>query len=143
MNLVHRRHGYPQNFPQGGVDDFFNAFFQAPLAPSANRWSPAVDVVETDNDYRFVVELPGVAKEDVKIEFSDGVLTLRGEKKSAEKKDGEAWRRVERRYGAFERSFELPVPVKGEAIRARYADGMLTVSVPKADEVRPHEISID
>ena len=69
MNLVHRRHGRPGNT----ADEFFNAFFQAPVAPRADRWAPAVDVVETDADYRFAVELPGVTRDGVdRIELARG-----------------------------------------------------------------------
>ena len=84
-----------------------------------------------------------MSKEDVRIEFQDGVLSLRGEKKTETLAEGEAWRRVERSYGSFDRRFELPTHVKGDAIKARFTDGVLTVTVPKADEIRPREISID
>jgi len=84
-----------------------------------------------------------VKKDDVKISLTDNVLTLRGEKKNEVRNEKDNWHTVERNYGMFERRFQLGTPVNGEKIAAKYADGILTVTMPKVEEARPREIKID
>lgn len=105
-------------------------------------WLPAVDLSETPDAYVAIVELPGVAKEDVKVTWGEDVLTVAGEKKIAEEdKGGQVFRR-ERLHGAFARSFRLPGPVAADRIKAEYRDGVLTLTVPKAEDAKPKEIRI-
>jgi len=145
MNLVRYR-------PLGGLmslqrdmDSVFQEFFQREPAvgPLREGWVPAVDVAEDANGYRLVAELPGVNKDDVKISLTEGLLTIRGEKKTGTTNESENWRRVERTYGSFERSFRLGAPVDPTKVKARYENGILTVFVPKAEEAKPREISIE
>ena len=128
----------------GLLDRDFDTLLDSFLGSSARPagWTPAMDVVETETEYRLHVELPGLTKDDVKIEFTDNVLVLKGEKKAVERVDGERWHRVERRSGAFQRRLELPVAVDAGKIQARFRDGVLTVTLPKAEEARPREIEI-
>jgi HSP20 family protein len=118
-------------------DDFFRSDRDEPsfLAPA---WRPAVDITEEDDAFVAKVELPGVNKDDVKITMQDNVLTIRGEKKGKE----ENLRRVERHYGSFQRSFTLPTSVKSDKIEAEYKDGILTISMPKAEEAKPKHIDV-
>jgi HSP20 family protein len=133
--------------PHTAFDRDFETLFDSFLSPTPRRvapgWTPALDIVETETEYRLFVELPGLGKDDVRIEFTDNVLSLKGEKKSVEPVEGERWHRVERRAGVFERRLELPVAVEADRIGARFRDGVLTVTIPKAEEARPREISIE
>lgn len=102
-------------------------------------WFPAVDVSETNDEYAFTAELPGMAREDVTIAWEDGVLTIKGEKTSEMKKDGKGDRKMhlwERTYGAFQRAFTFPATVSPEKIVAVMKDGVLKVSVPKTPEAK-------
>lgn len=111
--------------------------------PSARRgWMPALDVHETDDEYTVTVELPGARKEDITVEFSEGVLTVRGEKKSEREEKQEKRRFVERRYGTFSRSFSLPGDADGDRIEASFQDGVLTLTIPKSEAARPRTVSI-
>ncbi|HBZ69465.1 MAG TPA: hypothetical protein DEP35_06935 [Deltaproteobacteria bacterium] len=104
---------------------------------------PALDLHEADNEYVVTVELPGVRKEDVSVEMTDGVLTVRGEKKSErEEKKGERTRWVERSYGSFSRSFTLPANATPDRIDASYKDGILTLRIGKREETKPKTIAI-
>lgn len=108
-----------------------------------NGWVPAVDLLETPNEFRLVAELPGVIRENVKISLTDNVLTLRGEKQSQVEEKGENWQHVERGYGAFERSFNLTNSVDSSKVKAKFENGVLTVTLPKTETARPRQISID
>ncbi|HVT34954.1 MAG TPA: Hsp20/alpha crystallin family protein [Nevskiaceae bacterium] len=96
-------------------------------------WAPAVDIKETDKEYSVKAELPGVGKDDVKVDVQNGVLTLSGERKF-EKEDKDAkHHRIERAYGSFTRSFVLPEDVLADKISAEHKDGVLCVHLPKTD----------
>jgi HSP20 family protein len=112
------------------------------LATTAGGWSPEVDVEETDDGYIFHVELSGVKPEDITVSVEDGVLTLAGERRFYDEKEAEGFRRVERRFGSFHRAMRLPTKVDPEAIEARCSNGVLDVSVPKAEETKPHRIEV-
>ncbi len=125
---------------------FFNApfTFYRPLGvTSGYRWKPSADITETDDSYEVHVELPGVSKDDVQISVKDNLLTIKGEKRQENEDKSKNYKRIERRYGTFERNFTLPP--KGEAgnINAKYNDGVLTLSIPKPEEVKPKEIQIN
>ena len=110
------------------------------LAPRA--WAPAVDIYETDEKMVIKVELPGLKKEDIDIEVRDSTLTLKGERKFEKEIKRENYHRVERAYGSFQRSFTLPSTVKQEAIEASFKEGILEISLPKAEEVKPKKLAI-
>jgi HSP20 family protein len=122
------------NFFRGGVQD------DGDLIPSA--WTPAVDVAEHEGEYIVKVELPGVAREDVKITMQENILTIRGEKKAEKEAHEPNFHRVERSYGSFQRSFTLPTHVKNDRIEASYRDGILTVTLPKAEDAKPKQIEV-
>lgn len=105
-------------------------------------WNPAVDIKETDEDFQFIVEAPGVNRENMEVELSGDVLVIRGKREEVkEEKDG--FIRRERFQGAFYRSFRLDAPVKEHEIHASYADGILTVRVPKAEPVKTQRVRIN
>jgi HSP20 family protein len=112
-------------------------------ASGAEGWRPAVEVRESADRYSISFELPGTEKEDVSVEVHDKVLTVKGEKKATEVAEGERRHHVERSYGAFTRAFTLPKDVEGDAVRATFRNGVLTVDVPKAEEQKPTVVKID
>ena len=110
------------------------------LAPGA--WAPVVDIYETDEKMVIKAELPGLKKEDIDIEVRDNTLTLKGERKFEKEIKQENHHRVEWAYGSFQRSLPLPSTIKQEAIEATFKDGILEVSLPKAEETEPEQIRI-
>jgi HSP20 family protein len=105
-------------------------------------WVPAVDILERNDHFIIRAELPGVAKDEMDVHVEDGVLTLSGERKrETETGDGAAFR-TERIYGAFARSFTLPTTVDASKVSAAYKDGVLTVTVPKAETAKPKKVEI-
>ena len=123
-------------------DEFFRGDFLGNNTLFTRDWNPAVDVVENKDNYVLNAELPGMNKDDVKITLENNVLTIRGEKKNEfEKKEGN-YHRVERNYGSFERSFTIPGTVKADNIDAEYKDGVLTLTLPKAEEAKPKMIDV-
>ncbi len=131
---------------QNEMGQFFHNLFAEPNAQTeakADTWNPAVDISETDDTFEVRAELPGLTQDDVNVSVRDNVLTLRGEKRQEQTDDGKNYRRVERHYGSFQRAFTLPPNVDADAITATYRDGVLTLTVPKAEEVKPKEIPIE
>jgi|SRR5215469_6133547 len=104
--------------------------------------APALDIHETEAEYVVSVELPGVRKEDISVEFTDGVLSVRGEKTSGKEEKKERSRWVERVYGSFHRSFTLPPNAASDRIDASFKDGVLTVRIPKVEQTKPKTIAI-
>lgn len=105
-------------------------------------WGPNVDVIENDDNFQIMAELPGIKMDDVKISLSDSVLILKGEKKNEVSENKRNCYRVERRYGQFQRSFSLPSNVSADQVRANLENGVLTITVPKAEETKAREIPI-
>ena len=106
------------------------------------QWAPAVDICERADSILFKVELPGIPREDIEIEVSNGVLSIRGEKKVAEEGKGDTWHRREFHYGSFVRSFTLPSDMKSEEANASYNDGVLSVTIPKEEKALHRKIEI-
>ena len=122
------------------VDQFINNNWISHRADT--DWTPAVDIEEDDNGYNFFVELPGMEKDDVKISLHDDVLTIKGEKKFEKKDESKNYHCYERRYGAFERAFRLNSEVIIDKIDATFKNGVLNISLPKAEIAKPKEIEV-
>ena len=105
-------------------------------------WVPPVDVRETKDSLEIAAELPGIEPKNVEVAVESGILSLRGTRTFEKAAEGETYHRVERAYGAFERSFTLPGNVDAERIQATYRNGVLHLSVPKREEAKPKAISI-
>ena len=105
-------------------------------------WMPTIDISETENGYEIRAELPGVSEDDVNVSVTDNVLTVKGEKRQEAETEGKNYHRVERRYGSFQRRFTLPREVVTDDIKAEFSDGVLTLSIPKPEAVKPTEIPI-
>lgn len=113
--------------------------------PGLAEWqiSPAVDLTEEDGGYRVTAELPGIDPKNVEVKVSDGQLTIRGEKSQETKEEKADYHMSERRYGTFQRSFGLPASVDPEKIEASFANGVLTVSLPKSAAAKASEKKIE
>ncbi len=129
------------------MDRLFDEFFN--FVPSRRRellegeWLPSVDVAETDDNVVVTAELPGVKQDDVSISVLNDVLTLKGEKKEEKEIKRENYHRIERSYGSFQRSISLPTGVQADKAKATYKDGVLTVTIPKAESAKPKSIKIN
>jgi len=108
----------------------------------ASAWTPAVDIFETAGAIVLKAELPGLRAEDIDIEVDDNVLTLKGERRFEDKVEDGRYYRLERAYGHFQRSLTLPQGVKADEISASFDNGLVTVTVPKADEIKPRKIAV-
>jgi HSP20 family protein len=106
------------------------------------NWTPAVDIYETENELVANLDLPGVDPKLVDVCVENNVLTIRGDRKFDDKQNKENFHRVERSYGAFARSFTLSTSVDSEKIRATYKNGVLSISLPKAEAAKPRRIQI-
>ena len=128
--------------------DELNSFFDMPFWSGFDRtgqlftgWSPALDLYETGDHFVAVVELPGMRKEDIDISLHDRTLTISGERKR-EINNGETAQRTERYVGTFRRSISLPTRVDASKVSATYQDGILKVTLPKAEEAKPKQIQV-
>ncbi len=124
-------------------DDFFGRTPKRWFRPEEGLWTPNVDVSETKDEIVLTAEMPGMKKEDITLSVQDNVITLSGEKKSEEEKKDANFYRLERSFGSFCRSFTLPTPVEAEKIKASFKDGILKVTLPKSEKVKPKEIPIN
>lgn len=106
------------------------------------NWIPPVDVAEEGDNLILKAELPGMKEEDIEIEFENGVLTLKGERSFETDKSERNYHRIERSYGKFVRSFNLPRSVDADAIEANYENGVLEITIPKREEAKPRQIRI-
>jgi HSP20 family protein len=122
------------------MDDLLSRFQRGFGRPAVSEgaaavadWAPSVDIAETDKEYTVKAELPGVNKEDVRINVQNGVLTLSGERKFEKEEKDKKHHRIERAYGLFTRSFTVPEDVLADKITADSKDGVITVRLPKTD----------
>ena len=108
-----------------------------------NAWNPAVDLYADKDNITVKIELPGMKKEDIAVSLQDGVLSVSGERKDEKKLENAETRRSERFVGSFQRVVALPAEVKGDQVKADYKDGILTVTLPKAEEAKPKQIQVN
>lgn len=135
---------YAVSHPANWLDQFFNDFDRGLFNDGrrASGFVPAVDVVEDADAYVLRAELPGVAREDIKVEVKDNQLVLSGKKEAASRGEEGRYRYVESRHGEFSRRFELPRNVRADAVEATFKDGALALRIPKADEAKPKTVEI-
>lgn len=126
------------------VDRLFNRFFEAEEEPMLTaKWAPVADILETKDAYIVRAELPGFEEKDINIEIENNVLTLKGERKFEAKTEEKDFRRIERNYGQFMRTFTLPQNVYTDKITAVYVNGVIEVTVPKKEEAKPKKINLE
>jgi HSP20 family protein len=153
MNIVKWQRPAFSNWPSfGRISDLsaeLDRLFEAPLAGLTRTsqllnaaWTPALDVHEDKDNYVVKAELPGMKKEDIEVSLNDGALTISGERKSETRNNDAAVYRSERFFGRFQRTVGLPTTVAADKIQAAYKDGVLTVTLPKAEEAKPRKIDV-
>jgi HSP20 family protein len=131
---------------QGEVNRLLDTFVGRPVMgqPGQSRaWLPAVDMHETKNDLVLRVDLPGVREKDAAVSITGDLLTIKGERRWEDETKEQKFLHVERAYGQFERLIQLPMAVQADKVRAAYRDGVLEITLPKAEELKPREIKID
>lgn len=106
-------------------------------------WAPSADISEDENEYHIHMDIPGMEKNDIKINVQDGRITITGERKTEEKEEKKDFVRKERYHGSFYRSFTLPGKLKEDAIQASFKNGVLQLVVPKAEEVKPKMVKVN
>lgn len=128
--------------------DEINRLFEEPFgllerhADFFNGWTPNLDLYENKDSLVARVELPGMKKEEIEVWFDDGALHIAGERKFEQKEDESATHRLERFYGRFHRTIALPKQVNPDQVKATYEEGVLTVTLPKAEEAKPRQIEV-
>ena len=129
--------------PERDIFDWaFDGFDLPDIFRSEKALTPAFDISETANEIHVKAELPGVDAKEIDITVTGDLLTIKGEKKEENEEKGQNFHRRERRYGSFSRSFRLPVEVKADSIDAGYKDGVLTVTMPKAEAEKARRIEV-
>ena len=140
--------------PRGGLrpwpapwdlQDEFNRFFEGfgnGLGAVEEHFTPAIDIRETDDAYIVEADVPGMKKEDVQIEVTDDVLTIRGERKDEHEEKRKDYHRIERQYGGFRRSISVPGEIKHDAVKAKFDDGVLRITLPKREDAKPRRIEV-
>jgi HSP20 family protein len=130
------------------MDRLFDNFFEA--SPQTwegqtnwqTNWGLAVDVSENEDSFIVKASVPGINPDDIEVTLTDNVLTIKGETRSDTESEKDKYHVRERRFGSFARTLSLPVPLKSDAIEATHENGVLTLTLPKAEEVKPRRISI-
>jgi HSP20 family protein len=132
---------------QNEMNRLFNTVFDTPAPSSGNggalrRWMPAMDLVESGDHFVLRADLPGLSEGDVKIELEDTTLTISGERKAEHESRDEGYYRLERAFGTFSRTLQLPKGIDPEAVSASFDQGVLEVRIPKPEERKPRRIEI-
>lgn len=134
--------------PWGWLNQFQRELERTPIWGSSEgsmataAWAPAVDIKEESDKYVLYADLPGVKPEETDVSMEDGVLTIKGEKKTEEITEKEGYKRVERTFGSFHRRFSLPDTANSDAISAKSKDGVLEITIPKREAVQPKKIAV-
>src|SRR6266436_5395120 len=130
------------------LQDRMNRLFQQSYgdreeALTASNFAPAVDVYEDEHNVTLKIEVPGIEEQDIDVRIENNVLTVHGERRIEKEEKEENYRRVERQYGSFTRTFNLPTTVDAEKVSADYDKGVLKISLPKKAEAKPKQIKVN
>jgi len=137
------RNAFPSLFDlQRSMNHIFENFFERDEDSPVAKWSPRVEVTELDDHFEVSAELPGMKREDIKVELNDRILVISGEKQADYEKKDSSIHLCERVYGSFNRSFQLPSHVKVDKINAEFKNGVLKLNLPKVEEAKPKQIAI-
>jgi HSP20 family protein len=145
MNMALNRYDPFQDLSEvsTGFHSFQEAVNRMLSEPRSQRpWTPAVDVLETDNALIIKADLPDVDMQDIHVEMENGTLTLKGERKFGKADKAQGYHRIERSYGSFARYFDLPDTVEPEKVQAEYKNGVLAVTLPKKEIAKPRSIKV-
>ncbi len=135
MTLVKWTNRIPVTDVFDDIDRVFNGMFNN--TEIQTKWTPDFNIKESDKQFTLLADLPGLTKKDIEIDVSEGVLTISGERKSKEAKDGDVWLTIEQSSGKFNREFHLPENVDESTISAKFKNGVLTIELPKTEPVQP------
>ena len=142
--LPQRRRAY---WPALGLRDEMDRIFDTFFGQTEEDWGtlagPLLDIAETEEAVMVKAELPGVAQGDLDVSITGNVLTIKGEKKHEAEENGKTYHRVERRYGTFHRSLQLGQQIDTAKVKAEFKDGVLKLTLPKAEEAKPKKLKID
>ncbi len=127
---------------RGSMDRLWARMANEDQPPLAN-WMPTSDVIESNDEILVKAELPGIDEKDVDVQIENGVLTIKGERKAEKEEEEKNFRRIERSYGSFLRTFTLPTNVEPEKITATFVNGLLEVHLPKKESAKPRAIKVD
>lgn len=144
MYLTVSRPGNRFACANGEFNRMFEEMFNGgSLIESQGTWAPRADVHETDDAFVVQLDVPGIDKNDVKVKFEDNTLVVTGERKYENKDDNKNYHHVERVYGSFTRTLKLPKDINAQKISANFKNGVLEITLPKSEEVKPKEIEIN
>jgi HSP20 family protein len=135
-------HSLVQWNPFNELDTMRRQMLEGSAGVAHEAWTPAVDIFEDDHSYIFRAELPEVKKAGINVQIENGLLTIAGERQAEKEQAIRRVHRIERAYGAFARSFELPGDVDPDRVDATFKEGVLTVTVSKADHAKPRKVDI-
>ncbi len=124
-----------------GFEDAVTRWMSEPRA--ARPWSPAVDVIENENELILKADLPDVDLKDIDVRVENQTLTLKGDRKFESEQKSGGYHRIERNYGTFMRSFTLPSSVENDKVSADYKNGVLTVTLPKKEAAKPKQVKVE
>jgi len=131
------------DFPARGLfERFFDDMDMTPFFGDEQSFVPAFDISESDTEYVITAEMPGIEEKDLEVTISDGILSVKGEKKHEKEEKHETYHRVERRYGSFCRSFRVPDGVESDKVDATFKDGILKLAIPKSEKAETKKIEI-
>ena len=125
------------------MDHLVHNLFGDDKRSKAPAFIPHLDLSETEEGYQLNVDLPGIKSDDISVELHDNVLTISGKRETTAREEGKTYHRVERLFGEFSRSIKLPETIDEDRLSADYVNGVLTVSLPKTEEVKPKRIEIN
>lgn len=132
--LNRMRHDMDQMFASNNPDENSNVV--------TSDWAPAVDIKETDSAFEIHADIPGVNPDDIEVHMEKGILSIKGERESETKDEKEGYKRIERQHGVFYRRFSLPDTANADKISAKSHNGVLEITIPKQDEVKPRKITV-
>jgi HSP20 family protein len=131
-----------EDFPTG-LRLFQDSLSRLFSEPASRPWAPAVDIYETENELVLKADVPEEDHKNVGIQIENGTLTLKGERKFDEQKNGKGFHRIERSYGSFVRAFSLPDTVETDRVKADYKNGVLTFTLPKKEVAKPKTVNVE
>lgn len=145
--MLERTNKIPTRFREGTstptrFSDWIDDFFDEALNLTTGRFTPGMNVYETDGAFEITLELPGLKKDDIDISIDNNMLNISGERKATREENGRTYHRVESRFGKFSRSLPLPNNIDDEAIEANYENGVLTVNIPKTEQSTGKRIKV-
>ncbi len=143
-SLIPWRERFPATFSrfENEMEDLMERYFGNGEEWGMSRFTPSLNVTESDQGYEVTVEVPGLKPEEVNVEVVEGNLQISGEKKEEQEEKGKTFHRIERRHGEFRRVVQLPGTVEQDKVEAKYENGILKITIPKRADVTPKRIPV-